>query len=45
MSTKEIASDLSPLNGLWKAFASLKLTIVLFNPGGNLDHRNPDPSE
>ena len=29
MSSNEIASDLSPLNGLWKAFASLKLTIVL----------------
>jgi cytochrome c biogenesis protein len=29
MSSKEVASGLSPLNGLWKAFASLKLTIVL----------------
>ena len=29
MSSNEVASDLSPLNGLWKAFASLKLTIVL----------------
>jgi cytochrome c biogenesis protein len=29
MSANEVASDLSPLNGLWKAFASLKLTIVL----------------
>ena len=29
MSSNEIASDLSPFNGLWKAFASLKLTIVL----------------
>ncbi|MCK4987817.1 MAG: cytochrome c biogenesis protein ResB [Desulfobacterales bacterium] len=29
MSSSEVASDLSPLNGLWKAFASVKLTIVL----------------
>ena len=29
MSSNEVVSDLSPLNGLWKAFASLKLTIVL----------------
>ena len=29
MSSSEVTSDRSPLNGLWKAFASLKLTIVL----------------
>jgi cytochrome c biogenesis protein len=29
MSSSEVASDLSLINGLWKALASLKLTIVL----------------
>jgi cytochrome c biogenesis protein len=30
MSSSEVTSDLSPLNQLWKTFASVKLTIVLF---------------
>jgi cytochrome c biogenesis protein len=29
MSSNEVTSDLSPLNQLWKTFASVKLTIVL----------------
>ena len=29
MSSSEVTSDLSPLNQLWKTFASVKLTIVL----------------
>jgi cytochrome c biogenesis protein len=29
MSSSEVSSDLSPLNPLWKTFASVKLTIVL----------------
>ena len=29
MSSSEVTSDLSPLNQLWKIFASVKLTIVL----------------